>query len=147
MRTCVKCNLEKDDEAFRFRADKQWREKCCKECARAVQLENYYRAKRDDPHRWRIAVMRNNRSADIAAEWITATLEAQRYECALSGRPIDVMTLEIDHIVPESKGGPGVLKNLRLVCREANMAKYTLSDDEFIALCRDVLRKSSDAQS
>lgn len=148
MPTCVRCEAEKPESEFRVRPDRNnWRVPNCRECERAIQLENYYRAKSSDPQRWRIAVMRNNRSKEITAEWLAEMLERQNYECALSGRPIDIMSLEIDHIVPSSKGGTDDLSNLRLVCREANMAKYTLTDAEFIALCHDVVRKSSAAQS
>jgi 5-methylcytosine-specific restriction endonuclease McrA len=39
------------------------------------------------------------------------------------------------------------LDNLRLVCTRANEAKGNMTDDEFLELCRNVIRKSSDGQS
>lgn len=34
-----------------------------------------------------------------------------------------LVSFEVDHIIPESKGGKMVLKNLRLVCRHCNRAR------------------------
>jgi 5-methylcytosine-specific restriction endonuclease McrA len=143
---CLTCKQELAESEFRVRTDRNnWRVGSCKPCERATQLRNYYRAKERDPRRWRLAVIRNNRK--VSEEWLLATLAGQENRCALTGRPIDIDTLEVDHVVARSKGGGDETANLRLVCREANMAKYDLSDAEFIALCLDVVRKSSAGQS
>ena len=145
MPTCLTCGNDKSESEFRFRSDRNWRVTSCKPCERVIQLRNYYRAKERDPKRWRLAVIRNNRN--VSEEWVVATLAAQGNRCALTGRPIDLDTLEVDHVVPRSKGGGDEESNLRLVCRAANMAKHDLSDADFIALCFDVVRKSSGERS
>lgn len=48
--------------------------------------------------------------------------------------------MSIDHIEPWSKFGSGGIENLRWVDPEANTAKGALFDDDFLALCRDVVR-------
>jgi 5-methylcytosine-specific restriction endonuclease McrA len=148
MPTCAKCETEKPDTEFRVRADRNnWRLKNCKPCERVIQLENYYKAKGENPLLWRARVMRNNRSPHITIEWLEATLLDQGGVCALSGITIDLMTCEIDHIVPETRSGSNELSNLRLVCTRANEAKGNMTDDEFLELCRNVLRKLSGEQS
>jgi 5-methylcytosine-specific restriction endonuclease McrA len=62
--------------------------------------------------------------------------------CALTGRPIDLMnskSYQLDHIIPRSKGGDNSLKNCRLTCKQANIAKSDMTDEEFIQLCKDVI--------
>lgn len=58
--------------------------------------------------------------------------------CALSGRPLDENS-ELDHIIPKTRGGTNCFQNSQWLCKEANQAKRNLLDDEFIALCVDVI--------
>ena len=74
--------------------------------------------------------------------------------CAICHKYIDLeapafspIAVEVDHIVPETRGGSDELSNLRLVCTRANEAKGNMMDDEFLELCRNVIRKSSGGQS
>jgi 5-methylcytosine-specific restriction endonuclease McrA len=63
--------------------------------------------------------------------------------CYLTGRKLDtsdVTTYQFDHIVPLSKGGESTFENLGITTPEANYAKGDLSVDEFIELCKDVLK-------
>ena len=62
--------------------------------------------------------------------------------CSLTGRPIDLMkpaSYQLDHIVPRSKGGDNSLDNCQLTCKEANQAKYNLTKEEFLQLCKEVV--------
>ena len=62
--------------------------------------------------------------------------------CSLTGKRIDLMkpkTYQLDHIVPRSKGGENTLNNCQLVLKEVNLAKHTLSSEEFVKLCREVV--------
>ena len=62
--------------------------------------------------------------------------------CYLTGRPInleDGRSYHLDHIVPISKGGDNSLDNCGITCKEANQSKHSLTKDEFIRLCQDVL--------
>lgn len=142
MPLCVGCAEEKPEAEFRFRADRNWHVPRCKPCERKVQLHYYYKAKNTQPLEWRLRVMRNNVSKKITAEWLKKQLTAQDGKCGLSGRPIDLLTCEVDHILPRTRGGSDDLENLRLVCTRANEAKGNMTDEEFLALCREIIGRA-----
>lgn len=63
---------------------------------------------------------------------------SQRGKCALTGRRLD-RSAQLDHITSRARGGTDEKKNLRWLCKEANLAKRELSDEEFIGMCSDVI--------
>lgn len=67
-----------------------------------------------------------------------ALLEEQNYRCALTGDVLSPDDVAIDHIVPISSGGDFSIENSQLVSKAANRAKHTLSQEEFILLCKQV---------
>lgn len=73
------------------------------------------------------------------ARCLAALWRSQRGRCWLTGRKLD-RTAQIDHAVPKCRGGTDAPSNLRWLCAEANIAKRHLTEDEFVALCRDVSR-------
>lgn len=75
---------------------------------------------------------------ELATLW-----KAQRGLCVLTGRRLD-RTSEIDHIVPKVRGGSHKIDNLRWVVKDANRAKRDLIDADFIALCRDIVRRAGE---
>lgn len=60
--------------------------------------------------------------------------------CELTGRIIDLTKddYNIDHILPISRGGTNELNNMAFCIPEANAAKNNLTNDEFVALCKEV---------
>jgi 5-methylcytosine-specific restriction endonuclease McrA len=66
-------------------------------------------------------------------------LERQRFRCALSGRELTPDSASIDHITPLAKGGPHELGNIWVVENTINKAKNTMTPEEFVAMCRDVV--------
>lgn len=62
----------------------------------------------------------------------------QNCKCALTGKPLDDSS-QIDHIIPLKKGGSSEINNLRWVCKEVNLAKRNLTDNEFYSLCNSVI--------
>ena len=67
----------------------------------------------------------------------------EKTTCYLTGRPINLQeprTYQFDHIVPVSRGGENTFSNLGLACKEANVGKSDMLIDEFINLCKDVLK-------
>ncbi len=69
-------------------------------------------------------------------------LEAQEYQCALTGEGLTPQNATIDHIVPLSKGGAHHPSNAQVVTKAANQAKGELTMSEFLSLCRSVVEWS-----
>lgn len=62
--------------------------------------------------------------------------------CAVTGeRLVPGSTASIDHIIPKSKGGTSERGNLRWVLLRINQAKWDMTHDEFVAVCRQVVRE------
>ena len=64
-------------------------------------------------------------------------------KCYLTGRAIDLSkpnTYHFDHIISVANGGDSTLDNLGIACKSANIAKGTLSVDDFILLCNEVIK-------
>jgi 5-methylcytosine-specific restriction endonuclease McrA len=70
---------------------------------------------------------------------LRSLLESQRYRCALTGRELTPETTTLDHKVPVALGGLSTVDNLWFVHFQANSAKGSLTTDEFVKLCRDVV--------
>lgn len=65
-------------------------------------------------------------------------VEQQRYRCALSGRKLTPETAQLDHQVPVSEGGSNLVDNLQWLDEQVNRAKGTMSQVEFIRMCKQV---------
>ena len=82
------------------------------------------------------------RAGELRALW-----DAQGGLCAMTGRPlIPGKGASLDHITPKSRGGTHDVANLRWVVNAVNIAKSTLSDHEFLDLCRCIVA-TADARS
>jgi 5-methylcytosine-specific restriction endonuclease McrA len=71
---------------------------------------------------------------------VLSLLERQQYRCALTGRKLTPDTASLDHILPVCRQGAHTIDNAQIVLKEVNRAKGTLTNEEFIALCRAVVR-------
>jgi len=65
-------------------------------------------------------------------------LQTQEFCCALSGQVLSPTTARLDHKVAVSRGGAHDISNLQWVTDEVNRAKGTMSNDQFIAVCKCV---------
>jgi hypothetical protein len=66
---------------------------------------------------------------------VTARLRAEvarraRYHCEYCGYPEAASStpLEVDHILPEARGGPTTFNNLALCCRRCNLYKHVQTE-------------------
>ena len=67
-------------------------------------------------------------------------LKIQNYKCALSGDKISFDDgIELDHILPTTRGGNNDLSNVRWVTKQANRLKQNLTDIELKELCKKIL--------
>lgn len=71
---------------------------------------------------------------------LASLYKSQRGICALTGRRLTRGDIHLDHILPLSLNGDDTKENLQWVCKDANLAKRALTNDEFIKLCQDVVR-------
>jgi 5-methylcytosine-specific restriction endonuclease McrA len=65
-------------------------------------------------------------------------LRQQEFRCALSGIELTPETARLDHIVPVSQGGTDEIDNLQWLHVDVNTAKGTMSQDQFVSMCRKV---------
>lgn len=63
----------------------------------------------------------------------------QRCKCALTGVMLTKDNISLDHIQAVSLGGNNNIENLRLVTKQVNIAKQSMTDQEFIQLCKSVI--------
>ena len=115
---------------------------------RAYQLAQHYKNHEANKERMRTYQRRrffwtravrlhgDNRATfrDLARIW-----KEQRGRCALTGRRLD-RTAQLDHVLAKARGGTDEATNLRWLCKAANLARRELSDEEFVALCFDVVK-------
>jgi len=76
---------------------------------------------------------------DVNAEAVRRLLKSQGYRCAMTGRVLTPETAALDHIVPRARGGISTIGNAQVVLAVVNQAKGTMTAEEFIQLCREVV--------
>lgn len=67
-------------------------------------------------------------------------LRRQEYRCALTGEQLTPTNFALDHIIPLADGGNFTSANSQLVLKTVNRAKNTMSEQEFVEMCRKVAR-------
>lgn len=68
-------------------------------------------------------------------------------KCYITGQEINLLdstSWHLDHIIPKSKGGDNTLENCGITIAQANKCKYDLSYEDFVSLCRQVVRHYDD---
>jgi 5-methylcytosine-specific restriction endonuclease McrA len=75
----------------------------------------------------------------ITAQRLLNLLRLQDFRCALTGIPLSPDTAALDHIVPISRGGKHAMENVQVILANVNQAKGTMSQDEFLEMCRAVI--------
>lgn len=83
----------------------------------------------------------------VKAGEIYAMLKRQSFRCAYSGRELTPETASIDHRQPISRGGSNELPNLAVVHVDVNAAKASMTVEEFVQLCREVVEWSDSQQT
>ena len=53
--------------------------------------------------------------------------------CVYCGHKVDFNTMEVEHIIPLSKGGPDIIENNVCSCHECNASKKDMLPQEFYA--------------
>lgn len=58
-------------------------------------------------------------------------IERDGYHCVYCDEDLTQGEIHLDHVIPESKGGPTTVDNLQVTCRKCNTAKGVLTESEF----------------
>lgn len=74
----------------------------------------------------------------VSRKELMRLVKSQEFRCALSGLEITPESSELDHIIPYSKGGKHEINNVQWLDKSINRMKGTLSNVEFIDLCKKV---------
>lgn len=74
----------------------------------------------------------------ITARGLRDLLEKQKYRCALTGRLLTPETASVDHREPLSAGGDNTINNVQIVHGDVNQAKGSMSQEQFVQMCREV---------
>lgn len=82
---------------------------------------------------------RHKRYETLLLEDVRHLLRTQRHRCALSGRRLTPDSASLDHIVPISREGEHRIENAQILHKDVNRAKGALNNEEFLALCREVV--------
>ncbi len=78
--------------------------------------------------------------AVITLEELRQILRRQDFRCVLTGQRLTPTNFALDHIVPIAEGGDFTANNSQLVLKTVNRAKNTMSEEDFIEMCRQVAR-------
>jgi len=82
----------------------------------------------------------------LGAKILWSLWKQQRGRCALTGMRLTRDNAELDHVIARSKGGSNDRSNLRWLQKDVNQARRSLSDLEFISLCKSVVDHESTAK-
>lgn len=63
------------------------------------------------------------RGRHIPRDIMLKVVRRDNYRCQMCGKTVDDRDIELDHIIPHSKGGPTNVENLRLLCGDCNRRK------------------------
>lgn len=63
-------------------------------------------------------------------------IERDGLHCVYCDDDLTDQEIHLDHVVPESLGGPTTYDNLQVTCRRCNIAKGILTEDEFVRRLR-----------
>jgi 5-methylcytosine-specific restriction enzyme A len=73
--------------------------------------------------RSKIKKRKQTRSRHIQASTRVSVLNRDKYKCVFCGRNSKQIDLEVDHIIPFSKGGSNDITNLQTLCFDCNRGK------------------------
>lgn len=72
--------------------------------------------------------------------WLWQRVGLNAIPCPYCSKPIDILSLTLDHIIPRALGGEFSLQNMQCLCKECNERKGQMSHTGFQALL-DFIRR------
>jgi 5-methylcytosine-specific restriction endonuclease McrA len=86
----------------------------------------------------RFSIEKDRSNGSVSVGNVLALVERQGFRCALTGRKLEPATAALDHVVPLTQGGQHRIENTQVLHKEVNRAKGVLTNERFVALCREV---------
>jgi 5-methylcytosine-specific restriction endonuclease McrA len=86
-----------------------------------------------------VSESKRRKRSQVTPTQVMNLLRSQDFRCALSGRELKPDTSALDHILPISRGGIHSIENAQVLDKEVNRAKGTLTNEEFVRLCSEVV--------
>lgn len=77
-------------------------------------------------------------SGKVTSKFLYELVQRQKFRCALSGRELTPETASVDHISPLSVSQDHSPENIQILDIRVNSAKGTMSQEEFIQMCKEV---------
>ena len=59
-------------------------------------------------------------------------IERDGLHCVYCDEDLSDAEIHLDHVIPESRGGPTTVDNLQVTCRKCNTSKGVLTEEEFM---------------
>lgn len=142
----VECRKKSAKNMDKWRNDPTKRERL-KEISRKSYSKNGLKSqharlaklKIEDPWKWKTWRIHPDVRGKLDKNELKSLYDKQNGKCALTGKELDFWTMELDHIIPKSRGGLNVLSNVQWTGSIVNQAKRNLLEGEFIELCKEVV--------
>lgn len=79
----------------------------------------------------KICLAKRRCSGEIKTSDLKSILLRQNNKCDYCGVELNEENMQLDHIIPVSKGGDNSLDNIHFVCKNCNLRKFTREEKEF----------------
>jgi len=119
---------------------KSWakvRKYCCKKCGNEKATKTTEIRKKKDLFGYRSLSFRSTYKNSITGPQLKYLFEEQNGKCAICSQILD-SCMQIDHIIPLSKGGLSIIENLQWLCERCNRGKFNWSQESYVEHCRKV---------
>ena len=142
-KACRKCGQELPLDSFPLVYDHSYKSRdghvnSCRTC-------HWHHRMHLSPSRWIYLLDSLRRHSARAGVAFDVTVEQLREvlgdpsTCCLCGCSIKWEQAHVDHVVPMNRGGATTIGNLRWACKECNLLKRDMTNDELVAHMRRIL--------
>ena len=141
--TCTLCGETKPSTRENFGTKKNGKPRSwCRACTRERTNEHAENNREQGRARARKRKERLESVGEVNEHLVYAPrlLKEQNFECYFCKKPINIKSMEIDHLRPISRGGDNSFKNLAACCALCNKSKTNKTEVEYRQWVATVLR-------
>jgi 5-methylcytosine-specific restriction endonuclease McrA len=133
MKKCSRCKKNLPDSSFRLRANKRNLQSLCRRC----EKDSWKRYMATHPLCRLVYNLRRHHKGDLTTTQLKTIPRDICYLCGTAFVSGDL--IELDHVIPLSKGGRTTLANLKWAHRACNRIKHDCTLQELRELLRRIL--------